>query len=61
MKILKSVCHIRFHGYLATSNRLESMKYFFKMLDMDKKQFNLILTVLVKYNANCGSQYRKNE
>ena len=32
------------------------MKYFSKMLDMDKKQFNFILTVLVNYNAHCGSQ-----
>ena len=47
--------------YLATSNRLESMKYFSKMSDMVKKQFNFILTVPVKYNADCGSQYRKNE
>ena len=47
--------------YLATSSRLESMKYFPKMLDMDKKQFKFILTVLVKYNPLCDSQFRKNE
>ena len=29
------------------------------MLDMDKKQFNLILTVLVNYKAHCDSQFKK--
>ena len=29
------------------------------MLDMDKKQFNFILIVLVNYKAHCGSQSKK--
>ena len=28
---------------------------------MGKTQFNFILTVLAKYNTQCGSQFRKNE
>ena len=29
------------------------------MLDIDKKQFNFILTVLVNYKAHYGSQSKK--